>query len=224
MSPYYQDDAVTLFHGDCREVDAAFDVVVTDPPYGISLHTTRTGVMARRNPGVVTAHGGRRSGVDHRPIVGDSEPFDPSPWLDWPCAFTGATHFAARLPSGGRWHVWDKTNRGECPTGTGNEFEMVWTSWASGRSVIIPILWAGLGRVNKHPDSFLHPTQKPVALFEWILRHGAPTGTVIDPFAGSGTTLVAAKNLGRRAVGVEIDEAYCEVAARRLSQEVLFGA
>jgi site-specific DNA-methyltransferase (adenine-specific) len=72
--------------------------------------------------------------------------------------------------------------------------------------------------VNKHPDSFQHPAQKPVALFRWILQ-SAPQGIVLDPYAGSGSTLVASKELGRPAVGVEIDERYCEIAANRLAQD-----
>jgi tRNA G10 N-methylase Trm11 len=220
-APYYEDEWVTLYHGDCHALGASLDyeLVVTDPPYGISLDTTRTAKQPKFNK-----RGGLRTGINHRPVAEDDQPFDPTEWLTKPCAFTGANYFSDRLPRDGRWHVWDKTNRGECPTGLGNDFEVIWTSWRSGRSEIVPILWAGVQRINKHPDSFQHPTQKPVALFEWMLRRNAPAGTVLDPFAGSGTTLVAAKNLGRQAIGVEIDERYCEIAANRLTQDTLFAA
>lgn len=214
MTPYYDDGLVTVYHGDSRELAVEFDLVVTDPPYGISLDTARTATYPERDK-----TGRLRTGRTFAPIVGDEVPFDPSYWLGWPCGFTGANYFADKLPRG-RWHVWDKTNRGEQPTGLGNEFEIVWTSWPSGRSQIIPILWAGLSRINKHPDSFQHPSQKPVALMSWLIR-SAPPGTILDPFMGSGTTLRAAKDLGRRAIGIEIEERYCEIAALRLGQEVL---
>lgn len=217
MRPYYEDDVVVIYHGDCREIapSLTFDVVVTDPPYGVALDTTRTTRQPRRSKA-----GTLRTGRSHAPIAGDHSEFDPRSWLAYPCAFTGANYFAHHLPRNGRWHVWDKTNRGEAPTGLNNEFEMVWTSWPSGRSVILPILWAGVARINKHPNSFQHPSQKPESLFVWIIN-SAPPGVIIDPYMGSGSTLRAAKDMGRRAIGIELDERYCEIAAKRMAQEVL---
>ena len=165
-----------------------------------------------------------RTAQVHPPIIGDNEPFDPA-WLlafNLPTLMFGPNHYAQRLPLGGRWHVWDKTGGGRVPLGLNNEFETLWTSYPSGRSLVYHIPWSGLTRVNHHQDSLHHPSCKPVSLMSLLIA-AAPTGTVVDPFCGSGTTLLAAKNSSRRAIGIEIEERYCEIAVKRLSQRVMFG-
>jgi len=214
MIPYYDEDGITIYHADCLEImsDIAADVIITDPPYGIGLDA---------NSSARWADGKKRTGHRlHASVIGDDSPFDPSPFLHLPCLFTGAEHFANSLPVG-RFHCWDKTGGGIGSTGFVNEFELIWTSFPSGRSQVFRILWAGLHRVNSHPDSFQHPTQKPVELFRTLIEM-SPGGVILDPFMGSGTTLRAAKDLGRRAIGIEISEQYCEIAVKRLAQGVLF--
>lgn len=90
------------------------------------------------------------------------------------------------------------------------------------------LAWTTLDRPPKayhagvNPDGRReHPTQKPLGLMRWCLTTAGGSGTVLDPFMGSGTTLRAALDLGRRAIGIEIEERYCEIAARRLDQMVL---
>ena len=216
MKPYYEADGITIYHGDCREVlpSLSADVVMTDPPYGVDLDTTRTARQPKR-----AKNGTLRTGRDHAPIEGDRELFDPSFLLSLPCCLFGANFYADRLPPG-RWHVWDKTGGGIAPTGLNNEFEVVWTSYPSGRSRVFRVEWAGVRRINNHPDSFMHPAQKPTSLMALLIQD-APPGVILDPFMGSGSTLRAAKDLGRKAIGVEISEAYCEIAANRLAQGVL---
>lgn len=203
MTPYYQDDLVTLYHGDCRDLlPIAADVVVTDPPYGMSLDTDNT------------SRGGRR----FSPIVGDSEHFDPSHLvaLGLPMVLFGANHYASRLPDSRSWLVWDK--RDGVLTNTNADAELAWTN-LGGPLRVIRHVWAGMLRDSQQRERTHHPTEKPLAVMRDIVLR--TKGTVLDPYAGSGSTLVAAKSIGRKAIGIEIEERYCEVAALRCSQEVL---
>lgn len=207
MSLYYEDDLVQLHHGDCREVTEwlAADVLVTDPPYGMSYKPLRG------------SDGSKRWGTET--VTGDSQPFDPSHLLPMRRAVLfGANWYADRLPASGGWLVWDKTPRGEKAGFTASHAELAWTNVAS-RVTTIRLQWGGEAR---NGEGYYHPTQKPVGLLRSIVERFSEPGEVIaDPYAGSGSTLVAAREAGRRAVGVEIEERYCEVAARRLAQGVL---
>jgi site-specific DNA-methyltransferase (adenine-specific) len=210
MDPYYQDNHCTIYHGDCRDIidGLEFDVIVTDPPYGISLQTDYSGL-----------NGSTRS---YSPIVGDDSPIDVAQLIGWgPIAMFGAHHHAANIPSGGTWHVWDK--RENSAPNMFADFETWWTSYPTGPSRIFRYQWvAGCrpGGTRRNPSQ--HPTAKPVpVMMNIITEPRTPAGTVLDPFMGSGTTLRAAKDLGRKAIGVEIEERYCEIAARRMGQEVL---
>jgi DNA modification methylase len=207
MKPYYEDDLVTIYHGDCLELlpELAFDVVVTDPPYGISLSTDYSNLNG--------------STQVYAPIIGDNAPFDPTPFLGHPCVMFGVNHFAGAVPNVGTWHCWDK--RDGTASNMFADFEMWWTSFQTGPSRLFRYAWiAGTHRgVNERVG---HPTSKPLALMRHIIDDDrTPPGTILDPFMGSGTTLRAAKDLGRKAIGIEIDEAYCEAAAKRMGQGVL---
>ena len=217
VTPYYEDDAVTIFHGDCREIlpDLMFDVVVTDPPYGINLDTDYS---------TLTGNGRFAAGVDgqkHDRVIGDDSPFDPAMFGATPAAMFGVNHYAQRVPTGATWHVWDKRD------GLGSNMladcELWATTWPSGPTRIFRHKWLGYMRhAGRTGDGFDHPTAKPLALMRHIIGEDrTPDGIIVDPFMGSGTTLRAAKDLGRKAIGIEIHERYCEVAATRLGQEVL---
>jgi site-specific DNA-methyltransferase (adenine-specific) len=215
VKPYYEADGVVIYHGDSRLFAPAlrFSAVVSDPPYGIA-YNHEDEPQAKHLPA-------RRRQV--APVTNDAEPFDPAPWIEQPAILWGANCYADRLPASPKWLVWDKVTRNDLNLRIA-ECEMAWTNCV-GRSRVFRHLWSGGYRATGDDhDQFLHPTQKPVALMQWCIGlPGVPDGVILDPFMGSGTTLVAAKNLGRRAIGIEIEERYCEIAAKRLSQRVLFG-
>ena len=214
MKPYYEDDSVTIYHGDCREILPTIgkvDLLLTDPPYGISYNCEPT-PQAKHQPTnrlqVATVHG-------------DDKPFDPqdilaagSRHIIW-----GGNFFCDRLPPTGKWIAWDKVTKNDLNLRIA-EIEFAWTDCIQ-RPVVFRHLWSGNFRASEQ-GSRLHPTQKPVALMLWCLGlPGSGKGTVLDPFMGSGPVLRAAKDLGRKAIGIEIEERYCEIAANRCAQECL---
>lgn len=208
MKPYYEDSHVTIYHGDCREISVSGDALVSDPPYGISLDTDYRRFKGRSDSRV------------WEPVTGDCEPFDPRPWLErFPVSVLwGANYYSDRLPTG-KWLIWNKRDAG--PSRVLADAEIAWHN-APGKSVrVFNWFWVGCYRQGEMGEEVYHPTQKPIALMQWVLRDVAAHGVVVDPFLGSGTTLVAAKSLGRRAIGIEIEERYCEIAAERLAQDVL---
>jgi len=211
MTPYYQDDAVTIYHGDCREILPTLDsvdLVLTDPPYGMKYqpdksHPTNT----------------RRSTREWEPIYGDDSPFGPAPWLVFSAAILwGANWYSSRLPASGGWLVFNKRGDGMPSTNDFGDCELAWTN-VMGAPRLFSHMWHGGARSYSEP--VLHPSQKPVALMRWCLGFVPHATMTLDPFMGSGTTLRAAKDLGRKAIGIEIEEHYCEIAADRMAQMVL---
>ena len=210
MTPYYQDDAVTIYHGDCREILPTlgrFDLLLTDPPYGIEW----------------AGHGG--SDRQWNAIAGDDST-DLAHWLceqiseDQEAVIWGANNFTNSIPRKGHWICWDKRLTKEADKMLGSAFELAWENNRSGFDAMFRVLHGGV--VNADGGKRFHPTQKPVPLFRMVLGRYAKATTILDPFAGSGTTGVAAKLEGRKATLIELEERYCEIAAKRLSQGVLF--
>lgn len=210
MKPYYQDGAVTIYHGDSRELACGleFDVLLTDPPYGID-HPVDYGSRGR---------GKLAAARDYPAIAGDVEPFDPA-WLlalNKPTLMFGANHYASRLPDSSGWIVWDKKRPEGLDQATA---ELAWTNFVKGVRVF-RYLWNGMLRDGN--EVLDHPMMKPAALWRWVIGlKWTPPGVIFDPYMGSGNVLRAAKDLGRPAIGVELKEAYCELAALKMGQEVL---
>lgn len=206
LRTYYEHAGITIYHGDCREVECpSVDAVVTDPPYGMGWDgRIASGPNSNSVPNA-------RSWSYGQIVVGDDSPFDPRPWLHFRHVILwGANHYAAMLPKG-TLLVWIK--RFDAAFGTFlSDAEVAWMKGGHG-------VYCFRDASYKRAEDRWHPTQKPQSLMRWCLKK--TQGVVLDPFMGSGSTLVAAKLLGRQAIGVEIDERYCEIAANRLAQEVL---
>ena len=212
MKPYYDHDDITIYHGDCREILPTLepvDLVWTDPPYGIEY---------------VSGH--YKHGNPFSPIVGDDKfPADIAMQLIV-LARAGAIIFGTEVALAplqpDSWLIWSKNNHtaGDLEHTYARQHEIAgfWAGqnhhFANGRPTTI----LQVPRVG--PSSLVHPTEKPIALLKQLILHHE-CQTILDPFMGSGTTLRAAKDLGRKAIGIEIEEQYCEIAANRMAQGVL---
>jgi site-specific DNA-methyltransferase (adenine-specific) len=206
IGPY---DCCSVVEGDCLELmkslpDGCVDAVITDPPYGIDY-----------NPSSYKRWDGSASRFQSR-IVGDDKPFDPSPWLRFPVVVLwGANNYAGELPRGA-WYCWDKRCGLSGDKMFGAPFELAWTN--SGTYGIARILHGGVINAdsqNGNNELRHHPTQKPVALMAWCIEKAGNPETILDPYCGSGSTLIAAKKLGRHFLGFEISPEYCAIARKR---------
>lgn len=213
---FYESDGVTILHGDCRELLTDIDpatvaLVLTDPPYGVSEPTNRK-------------ERGRTKAAecnDFPPVYGDDQPFDPTHLFRFKrLVLWGANYYADRLPTSPSWLVWDK--RDGLPSNDNADVELAWTN-LGGPARSYRHMWNGMVKASERTERRCHPTQKPVSLMSWIIENRTQPGDLIlDPYMGGGSTLVAAKRAGRRAIGIEYEERYCETAAARLAQGSLF--
>jgi DNA modification methylase len=205
----------TLYLGDCRDILptlSGVDAVVSDPPYGMAWDTDSTRFSGGKSGKIARARGDGRK--DWGEIKGDAGPFDPSPWLGFKhCIMWGSNHYAQRLPVGATL-VWVKKHPGlfgsflsDCEIG-----------WKKGGHGVFAHYeqFPPPSRMAENDGTVAHPTQKPIGLMSWCVELTA--GTVLDPFMGSGTTGVACANLGRRFIGIEIEQRYFDIACRRIEE------
>jgi len=221
MTPYYEESGITIYHGDCREILPSLprvDLVLTDPPYGFNYNPSRKRATVNIQKGL------KLRDREWTQIHGESEPFEPQPWLGFDQVILwGANHYADKLPASAGWLVWDK--RDGVASDNQSDCELAWCSFG-GSIRMYRQLWRGIARAGQENIAIsgekLHPHQKPVALMKWcVVQVPDACQAILDPFMGSGTTLRAAKDLGRKAIGIEIEERYCEIAAKRMAQQVL---
>ena len=204
MTPYYETELGKLYHGDCLEIMPMLepvDLVLTDPPYGIG------GVwVGGKNHGWSTTEIEKdgRNAWDLKPPR--KECFDLLRRISSNQIVWGGNYFD--LPVSRCWLLWVKPERGF----TLAEAEMAWTSADN----VIRVFDR-----HRHTTNRKHPTQKPINLFIWCLEisWAKKAKTILDPFIGSGTTAIACERLNRRWIGIEIEEKYCEIAAKRIEKE-----
>jgi len=213
---YYQDQHITLYHGDCREIAPTlgrFDLLLTDPPYGIDAAANK---RANKQHGKAAA-----PSKDYGYAEWDKEP--PPAWLfgmlrefaTW-SIFWGGNYFGLEPRRG--WLVWDKDN-GD------NGYADCELAWSNLETAVRKFRWKWQGMLQENmgnKEEREHPTQKPIELMKWCIGLTPEPKTIFDPFAGSGTTGRAAKDLGLHCTMIEREERYCEIAAKRMAQEVLF--
>lgn len=201
--PVYRDDAVTLYHGDAEQILPLLpraDLLLTDPPYGI-------GIAKRGQIG--------KGGKQHKPKDWDAAP--PPAWLIemavsrarqaivWGGAYLGLGRATCSL-------VWDKKNDGM----SFSQAELAWTNLPSKAVRMFRFRQNGAATEAGHKEVKIHPTQKPVPLMAWCIEKVKGCRSIIDPFAGSCATLVAARAMGITAIGIERDLDYCKLAVARL--------
>lgn len=239
LEPYYQDDLVTLYHGDAFEYlaaaeDRSVDCVITDPPFD-----ARTHAMARSNN---ASNGSQRvltaassvgfDCLDHPAQLAMFAEFGriTRRWVVSNVATDTAFRFEVESPPPGlrllRVGAWVKKN--PMPMISADRPAMGWEPLVYLHRDDVKPVWNGGGKAANYIASTSqgsgHPTQKPLGIVaDWVRLFTNPGEVVLDPFAGTGTTLRAAKDEGRRAIGVERDERWCELIAQRLSQDTLFG-
>jgi DNA modification methylase len=216
MTPYYEHAGITIYHGDCRDVvesfgwhwaEKPFDLMLTDPPYGITSWTATGGNSLTPSEAVDVSRWDQRVDAETLSSLINLAKYS----IVW-----GGNYYADILGAFRTPLIWHKQQ----PDGMHYaQAELAWTNFDYGSARVLS-LGIAQGDTKGQRD---HPTQKVTEVMEWAIRQvrPAPRRGILDPFMGSGTTLRAAKNLGYRCVGIEIDERYCETAARRLQQEVL---
>ncbi len=233
MKPYYDDGTCVVYHGDCRDVlPVEADATVTDPPYGTGYYATDTDVLTWAMLDVLprpTAVFGWPEKLVALCVAGK---FVPDEWVTWwptnaavktppsrnglaresECIAVFGAHRMGELkqPRTAQLHEWHGPNQRGTENGDLASRFMgdVWRDAAPG--------------IGLHAAHRLHPNEKPLSVMLRLVESLSELNQIVlDPFMGSGTTLRAAKDLGRRAIGIEIEERYCEIAAKRLGQEVL---
>lgn len=213
MNPVQIGDA-TLYLGDCRDILPTLprvDAVITDPPYGINENSRK-----------VASRGKAAKATDYGAFDWDKTTIDDELLADVVAGGDVAVIFGGNyytLPAARCWLVWDKLNGG-------NDFadcELAWTNLPKAVR-IIRHLWNGMIRAGEERGhARVHPTQKPVAVMSWCIDQAGNPETILDPFLGSGTTGVAAIQLGRKFIGIEREPKYFDIACRRIEQAVAQG-
>lgn len=209
IEPRYQSEQVTLYCADCLEVlsqSNLIDVIIADPPYGIGEakhdNASRSCLAISKDYGIHNWDNERWSERYIFEMLSASKNQ----------IIFGGNYYADLLPPSPGWIVWDKHN-GK------NDFADCELAWTSYNRAIRQIDWTWHGMIRQENEERYHPTQKPLGVMKWIIgNYTNSNDLILDPCMGSGTTGVAAIQLGRRFVGIEIDEKYYQIAERRIRE------
>lgn len=199
MKPYYQHQDITIYHGDCREILPTLekvDLILTDPPFGVGNFVQTTGNV-------------RGEEVTWNDSTPDESTFKLMREKSKYRIIWGANYFNCFEGAGAL--MWIKNQ----PMPNFSKAEIASTNWGN-KVELFTYTWTNF--VNSKEST--HPCERPISLYEWCIMQSPWSKDILDPFMGSGSVLVAAKNLGKTAIGIELEEKYCEIAAKRLSQEV----
>ncbi len=237
-TPYYEDDACVIYHGDCREVlpslaEGSIDLLLTDPPYASGARRDAEkqarGSMLRSmededwfSHDAMTTWGFhwflRSVLLDLRPVMARGAHLY---WFtDWRMTPTMYGMLEAHGYRVNHCLVWAKTHFGMGSYWRNQHEHIVFASHGQPTAMLNRGMGSVLTAPGVSPEARVHPTEKPGGLIRRLIG-AVPGDLVLDPFMGSGTTLRAAKDCGRRAIGIELEERFCEIAAKRLGQEVL---
>jgi len=209
MKPVIIGDA-TLYLGDCMDVLPTlgrFDAVITDPPYGINENSTK--VASRVKLAAARDYGAfdwdkEPPAAELIQAIRDKAEFQ---------ALFGGNYFG--LPATSCWLVWDKMNSGDFA-----DCELAWTNWPK---AVRRIQWRWNGMIRQGNEERTHPTQKPLEVMKWVIELCPNSETILDPFMGSGTTGVAAIQMGRKFTGIEREGKYFDIACKRIEQAAAQG-
>lgn len=208
MKPYYKDNFAEIWHGDCREILPSLpncDLLLTDPPFGMGNFVQVSGNIR----GIGNQRG---KAVDWNENPPSKEVIQLAKSKATCSIIWGANHFDCFDGKGAI--IWIKNQ--PCPNMS--KAEIASCSFFN-KTEIVEITWRNFEAAILKQTT--HPCERPVGLYLWCINYAPKADTILDPFMGSGTTLRAAKDLQRKCIGIEICEAYCEIAAKRLAQEVL---
>jgi DNA modification methylase len=218
-APFYDDGLITIFCGDSRSIVPqlrTFDLLLTDPPYGINVAKKGTVGGGGRAGAKGSGWKVKASPTQFMPVTWDTT--QPPAWelqmlisRAKQSVLWGGNYYED-LKRASCWLVWDKVNG----TTSFADCELAWTNF---QKAVRMFKWRWNGMLQqdmKNKEKRVHPTQKPVALMEWCISHAKDPTSILDPYMGSGTTLIAAQRLGIRAVGIDRERSYCQAAVERL--------
>ena len=202
----------TLYFGDCIDIIPTLekvDAIITDPPYGINY-----------DPSIHKKYDGQENNM--KKIIGDEKEMDFSFLFLMQCKkiIWGAENFYNQLPHRGRWYCWHKRSPAMKPNSMrGGDFELAWSNEKSGFYKFFNLIHGGVinnDSITGNNSERYHPTQKPIALMKWCIEQIGNSEIILDPFMGSGTTGVAAIQMGRKFIGIEREQKYFDIACERI--------